>query len=266
MLYRRTTNRTLEQELTEIGMRVSPETFYYTLHQRGAQVGVAASAIDTSTTRVLATDLVRGRFPVGKDVIGVEARSEGRFTRGMRLRDFVVRADGDITPFMLRGVMQEGEEKTLRVTIEAKGERPITQEAVAESPVFLPTIAPLALLLHRQPKIGDSVKVSLFNPMTRGIQNVTLRIHSDSLFLVPDSAALDPTSGRWVKAHQRSLQGWRITAPDAPITVWVDAAGRLIAASEPGGISVARTAFELAFENWRIDNPASPRVQKRSRR
>ena len=30
-LYNRTTHRTLEQRLTEVGMRISPETFYYTL-------------------------------------------------------------------------------------------------------------------------------------------------------------------------------------------------------------------------------------------
>jgi len=41
--------------------------------------------------------------------------------------------------------------------------------------------------------------------------------------------------------------------------VWVDATGRLLSASEPGGISLIRTAFELAFENWRIDNPSAAR-------
>jgi hypothetical protein len=59
-----------------------------------------------------------------------------------------------------------------------------------------------------------------------------------------------------VKAHQDSLRGWRITDRRSPITVWVDAAGRLIAASEPGGISMIRTAFEMAFANWKIDETA----------
>jgi len=55
-LYNRTTHRTLEQRLTEVGMRVSPETFYYTVEQGGQQVGVASSAIDTSKTRVIVSD------------------------------------------------------------------------------------------------------------------------------------------------------------------------------------------------------------------
>ena len=252
-LYNRTTHRTLDQQLTEVGMRVSPETFYYTLEQAGRQVGVASSAVDTSKIRVTASDLVRGRFPVGNDTLRLEARSEARFTRGMRLRDFIIRADGDLTPFLVRGVMQEGEEKTLRVTTELRGERAITQEAIAEAPVFIPTVAPLPLMLTRRPKIGDSVRVAMFDPVSRGLRTVTLQIEADSLFLIADSAAFDSTSNRWVKAHQDSVRGWRITSRTSPITAWVDAMGRLIAASEPGGISMVRTAFELAFSNWRED-------------
>ena len=252
-LYNRTTHRTLEQELTEVGMRVSPETFYYSLEQGGRQVGVASSSIDTSKTRVIAADLVRGKFPVGSDTLRLEARSEARFTRGMRLRDFVIRADGDLAPFLVRGVMQEGEEKTLRITTEPRGERAITQEAIAEAPVFIPTVAPLPLMLTRRPKVGDSVRVALFDPVSRGLRTVTLQIEADSLFLIADSAAFDSTTNRWIKAHQDSVRGWRITGRNSPITAWVDAMGRLIAASEPGGVSLVRTAFELAFSNWRED-------------
>ena len=261
LLYNRTTHRTLEQQLTEVGMRVSPETFYYKLEQNGEQVGVASSAIDTSKIRVQAADLVRGRFPIGKDTLRVEVRSEARFTRGMRLRDFIIRADGDVNPFLLRGVVQEGEDKTLRLTIESKGARPITQESIAQAPVFIPTVAPLPLMLTRAPKTGDSVRVALFDPVSRELKNVTLRIQSDSLFLITDSATFDSTSNRWVKARQDSLRGWRITDRKSPITAWVDAAGRLIAASEPGGVTLTRTAFEIAFANWNLDEKqrAAPR-------
>ena len=252
-LYNRTSHRTLEQRLTEVGMRVSPETYYYTLDQGDRHVGVAASSIDTSKTRVISSDLVRGRFPAGSDTLRVEARSEARFTRGMRLRDFTIRASGDLAPFMLRGVMQEGEDKTLRVTTELKSERPITQESIADAPVFIPTMAPLPLMLSKEPKIGDTVRVSMFDPMSRGLKDVTLRIEADSLFLIADSAAFDSTANQWVKAHQDSVRGWRITNRGSPITAWVDRAGRLIAASEPGGITMLRTAFEIAFANWNIE-------------
>jgi len=263
LLYRRNSTRTLEQALTEVGMRVSPATYYYTLQQGDRQVGAASSSVDTSKTRVIATDFVRGELPVGNDVLKMEARLQARFTRGMRLRDFSVQAVGDLTPFTLRGVMQEGEEKTLRITTESKGERPLTMEAVALQPVFVPTMTPLPLMLKKTPKVGDSVRVSMFDPVGRQLHELTLRIEADSLFLVADSAAFDSTSGRWIKARQDSMRGWRITSRSAPITAWVDVSGRLLAASEPGGVSMVRTAFELAFENWRIDHPAATRVVKR---
>ena len=261
--YRRNSTQTPEQALTEVGLRVSPATYYYTLQQGSKQVGAASSSIDTLKTRVIATDFVRGEIPVGSHVLKMEARSEATFTRGMRLRDFIVQAAGDLTPFTLRGVMQEGEEKTLRVTMENKGERAITTEAVATQPVFIPTVSPLRLLLIQRPKIGDTARVSIFDPMSRSLHEVTLRIEADSLFLVADSAAFDSTGGRWIKAHQDSLRGWRITNRSSPLTAWVDASGRLIAASEPGGVSLVRTAFELAFDNWRVDHPAATRVTKR---
>jgi hypothetical protein len=267
-LYRRSVNTTLEQRLTEVGMRISPERYYYTLEQNGSPIGVAMSAIDTSKTRVTAFDLVRGRFPVGNDTLRIEARSEARFTRGMRLRDFIVRADGDIAPFMIRGVMQEGEEKMLRTTTlsKSKHDKPITQEAIAEAPVFIPTMAPLTLMLTRSPKIGDSVRVSMYDPTSRNLKTTTMKIQADSLFLIADSATFDSTSNHWIKAHQDSLRGWRITGRSSPITVWVDAGGRLIAASEPGGISMLRTAFEIAFANWKIEEAQrAPDVYRKGR-
>jgi hypothetical protein len=98
----------------------------------------------------------------------------------------------------------------------------------------------------------------MFDPASRTIRNVTMRVEADSLFLLPDSATLDSATHHWVKAHQDSLRGWRITSPKAPITAWVDRGGRLIYGSEPGGLTISRTAFELAFENWRLDNAGAP--------
>ena len=254
LLYRETTNRTPEETLANAGMLVSPATYYYILQQGGKQVGAASSALDTTNTRIVSTDFVRGEIPVGDGVLKLEARSEARFTRGLRLRDFVIRATGDLTPFLIRGAIQEGEDKTLRVTVENRGEKPITLETAVTTPVFVPTVSPVPLMLRGNPKIGDSARVALYDPLSRKVNEVTLRVEADSLFLVADSAYLDAPTGRWVKATQDSMRGYRITGRNSPVTVWVDAYGRLIAASEPGGITLVRTAFEIAFENWRLDH------------
>jgi hypothetical protein len=259
-LYKRNGNHSPQQALAEAGMRVSPEVFYYTLHQNGVQVGAASSSVDTLKDRIVAVDFFRGAIPHGKDTIKVEARSDARMTRGMRLRDFVIKAIGDMPPFTLRGVMQEGEDKTLRLTtLDGRRGRPVTTESVPDQPVFLPTFAPLPLMLRGEPKIGDSISVAVFNPLSRTVEPVTLRVQADSLFLIPDSATMDSTSGRWVKAHQSSVRGWKVGSTPPAQSVWVDASGRLLAAEEPEGISLVRTTFELSFENWKIDHtPPEP--------
>jgi hypothetical protein len=254
LLYKRNGTHGPEQNLAQAAMRVSPDTYYYILDQSGVQVGAASSTVDTTKDRILSVDFVRGAIPVGNNVLKLEARSEARFTRGLRLRDFVIRAVGDLTPFTLRGVMQEGEDKTLRVTATNDKGKPITQESVPQLPVFVPTMAPLPLMLEGDPKIGDSITVAIFNPLSRTVQPATLKILSDSLFLVPDSASLDSATGRWVKIRQASIRGWRLGGKNAPVTAWVDASGRLLAANEPGGISLSRTTFEMSFGNWRLDH------------
>ena len=254
-LYKRNGTNSPHQSLAEAGMRVSPDVFYYTLHQKGVLVGAASSSVDTLKDRIVAIDFLRGAIPLGRDTMKLEARSEARLTRGMRLRDFTVKAIGDMPPFTLRGVMQDGEEKTLRVTtLDGTKGRPVTHESAADRPVFLGTFAPLPLMLRGEPKIGDSISVAVFNPVTRTVDPVTLRIQADSLFLIPDSAKMDSTSGRWVKAHQVSIRGWKVGSTPPAQSVWVDASGRMLAAEEPGGITVARTTFELSFTNWKLDH------------
>jgi len=258
LLYGRSTLRSPEQSLAEAGMRVSPATYYYRVEQGGGQIGAASSAVDTTTTRLVATDFIRAAVPVGRDTLRIQARSEARFTRALALRDFILKVEGDLTPFLLRGVMQgEGKARTLQVTTETPRRHATTQEYDVAGLVFVPTIAPLPVMLGNRAKAGVTLPVGIFDPMSRGIRNVNLKIERDSLFTLADSAALDSASRRWVMAHQDTVRGWLISGDVPTITAWVDASGRMIAASEPGGISLVRAPFEMAFENWRLEGAAA---------
>jgi hypothetical protein len=249
LYWRRTTHRTPEQMLAEVAARVAPETYYYIVEQGGRQVGAASSAIDTSRTRLIITDFIRGVIRVGPDSLRLQARAQARFSRGLSLRDFIIQAEGDLTPFEARGIVEDGTAKTLRVTTEPRGGRTLMTEFPVTGPLFFPTSAPLPLMLSERPQIGREMKMELFDPIGRVTRDVTLRIEADTLFTVTDSAALDTVAGIWVGAHKDTVRAWRIGG-DAPVlTAWVDASGRLVQASEPGGISLKRTAFELAFEN-----------------
>jgi hypothetical protein len=267
LLYRRSTFRSPEQSLAEAGMKVSPATYYYRLEQNNQQIGAASSALDTTTALLVATDFVRAVVPVGKDTLQMQVRSVARFSRALSMKDFILKAEGDLTPFLLRGVIQgEGQDRKLQLTTETAKKRPTLEEYDIAGLVFVPTVAPIPLLLGRPPKAGESLPVAIFDPLTRSVRNVNLRIVKDSLFTVTDSASLDSTSGRWVTGHEETVRGWLITGDVPTITAWVDGEGRMIAASEPGGISLTRTTFEIAFDNWRIERavrPAGPRPKSR---
>lgn len=258
-LYRSERSRIPEQGFSRAGERVVPATYYYILLQNGKQVGAASSAIDTTTARVTATDLVRAEVPVGDDTLRIEARSEARYTRELRLRDFVIRAAGDLAPFEASGEVDRADEKKLSITMRIEGERPTRKQATGRSPLFTLTLAPLPLMLARNRRTGDSVRVALFDPVSRGLREVSLRIEGDSIFNVSDSVRYDEARNRYVPARQIAVRGWRITGNAAPLTVWVDASGRLLAGSEPGGISLIRTTIELAFRNLPADHAAPAR-------
>ncbi len=245
-------------------MRVSPATYYYRLDQGSAQVGAGSAAIDTTTTRLIATDFVRAAVPSGERTFRFQARSEARFTRALSLQDFLLKVEGGLTPYLLRGVVQgEGKQRTLQVTMETLKRHATTKVYDIAGLVFVPATAPLPLMLGKSPKAGSTLQVGIFDPVSQSVRNVELRIEKDSLFTVTDSAALDSASGHWVKAREDTVRGWRITG-DVPATVvWVDASGRMIASVGPGGISSMRTAFEIAFENWRIDQAAATPVPVR---
>jgi hypothetical protein len=262
LLYRRSTFRSPEHAFAEAGMRVSPATYYYRLDQEATQIGSASSAVDTTSTQLIATDFVHAAVRAGRDTFRIQARSQARFTRALSLTDFILKAEGDLSPFLLRGVMQgEGNTRKLQLTTETPKHRPAGVEYDIDGLVFTPTVAAIPLMLRDPSTRSDALPIEIFDPMSRSVRKVNLKVGKDSLFMVTDSAMLDSATGRWVKAHADTVRGWQI-AGDAPtITAWVDASGRLIGASEPGGIALTRTAFEIAFENWRLETKAAAQLQ-----
>ena len=234
-------------------MRVSPATYYYSVEQGGAQIGAASSAIDTTTAQLTATDFIRAAIPAGRDTVRIQARSEAHFTRALALSDFILKVEGDLAPVLLRGViLGEDKARTLRITTEMPKRHATTQEYDIAGLMFVPSVAPLPVMLDKSRKVGSGLTAGIFDPISRAIRNVNLKVGKDSLFTVTDSASLDSASARWVTAHQDTVRGWLLTGDVPTTSAWVDESGRIITASVPSGISLSRTAFEMAFENWRV--------------
>lgn len=229
--------------LLQASLKIAPATYYYTVDLNGTQIGAAMSAVDTTARRIITVDMFTGRYPVGKDTLSMTARARASYSRALLLKDFWLELDGDQIPVRIGG--HTVGDSILQVTTRS------TTNSFAihrlQSPAFMPTFAPIVGLLSKERNAGDTIHVSMFDPLTRELKLTTIQVHEDSLFYVPDSAALDTTTKVWSVARIDTVRARRLGGGASPITVWVDKDGRIVAASESGGLTMVRTAYELAF-------------------
>jgi hypothetical protein len=135
---------------------------------------------------------------------------------------------------------------------------PFTRHAVT------PEVAPLLIALGNSPAVGQIQRLDLFDRGSLSIATAALRIEAESLFTVADSASLNSASGRYEVARSDTVRAWRVTIDgEGGGIVWFDHSGRIVEHEPHPGLVLRRTAFELAFDNWRLGresgrDPESP--------
>lgn len=224
-LWRRHANVPPAERLARGALQLGPATYFYTVTQGGAPVGIASSGLDTTAGGFRETGTARARTVIYGDSQTVEASERAYLSRRFVLDSFTYALGGDQGPLRIRGAPH------------------------GHVGVLVPTLAPMALMLSGDHAVGRSEDYWIYNPLSQRVERVTLRIAAESLFRVTDSAAFDPTRNSWVPAHEDTVRAWSVTTPAHSFTAWVDAQGRVVAASEPGGLALTRTAYEIAALN-----------------
>ena len=112
---------------------------------------------------------------------------------------------------------------------------------------------PLRLAFGGELKPGRSYASAVFDPMLLTERAVQVSVARDSTLIVADSAGYDSTAMAWVPARFDTVRAFLITQVDGGVTTqaWIDGQGRVVRAETPAGFTVERSAFELAFENFR---------------
>lgn len=244
MMFRRNANRSEAQQLSEVALRLQPETFYYTIERDGEQVGGASSAVDTTSNTLVSEEYFVGDLNAGKSVERTSARWQTRLTRGFRLADLSIDVARPTRPFSINAAV---EEDTLLFIAGKKATRRPAARYSFVAPLFTPALAPVAFMLGGPHTIGRKQTMSVFDPTTRLVIRPELQIRAESLFVVVDSAAPGP-DGVWAEAHRDTVRAWRIDGAPNGVTGWFDAEGRLVA-GRAGSLTAIRTAFEIAFKN-----------------
>ncbi len=231
--------------LLHASLKIAPAVYYYSVELNGQRIGAAMSSVDTTGKRIIATDLFTGRYPVGMDTLEMTARATASYSRAMLLKEFSFELEGDLIPVLISG--RTVGDSILLLTTQSSKDSVLRTRQRLKSPAFMPTFAPIVGFLSKDRNAGDTIHVSVFDPLSRELKLSTIQVHEDSVFQVADSAGLDRMTKEWRVARTDTIRAWRLGGNGSALTVWVDREGRIVSASESGGITMVRTAYELAF-------------------
>ena len=256
-LARREFSVSAPQRLAEMAQRIAPGSTFFVVEQSGQQIGFASNTIDTTGAGIDVVDYFVADVPIAGVGHRASARSVVKLSRALALRTFDVQVESADAPMRLGGRAEGDSAIVFAATgamLGARTETSDSQRVAVQGPVYLPTLVPLLVALGETPKVGRSYALPTFNPTTMSSVTMRLNIRAESVFTVVDSARFDEARGEWVSALTDTVRAWRVEpeAAQGGFTGWVDAQGRVVQSTQPGGITLRRMAYEMAFENWRI--------------
>jgi hypothetical protein len=247
------------ERLAEASLRVSPGATYLAVEREGNHVGFSSTTVDTVPTGLQVSDYFVADLPGDAGSRRVAAQAVSRLTRALLLREFSVVYEADSTRIVVAG--RTVGDSLLEVSVARGDAPPDISRTRLTAPLFLPSLLPAAMVLGREPEVGRSDVFDVYDPLTMRTSPIELRIAAESTFVRPDSAALDSGSRRWVGVHADTIHAWRLTSRDSGrFDAWVDELGRPVQVDAASGLTLRRTAYELAFENWRGARTAGTRT------
>jgi hypothetical protein len=249
------------QRLAELALRINPGATFFVVEQGGVQIGFASTTLDTTTAGIEVQDYFVADVPAAGTVSRASARSTVTLSRALALRTFDVRVTAPGADVRAGG--RTAGDTGVVYQISTNGQPADSQHIAVNGPIMLPTLIPLAVALGAEPQVGRTFTLPTFDPQTMQQRPMALKLSAESLFVVVDSAKFDQTANQWVSALTDTVRAWLLepVQPDAQgFRGWIDQQGRVVQGYQPGGITLKRMAYEIAFENWRITRDAKAAI------
>ncbi|RMH21679.1 MAG: transglutaminase domain-containing protein [Gemmatimonadetes bacterium] len=235
--------------LAEAAMALAPGVNFYNLRMGERTVGQATSRLDTIPDErgggFQLEDLMILDLPALGQTGSAVARTNVKLSPALVMESFEFTLDSEVGRFAARGRLDP--DSTLRVTIDAGGGEQEVSYRLAEPPIFS-AVLPIRIAMAGELEVGRTLRLPVFDPSTLSTRPVEIRVLAHDTLVVPDSAALDPASGRWTPARYDSIPVWRIAEVHGGTQVesWIDDDGRIVKASSPLGFTMEKTEYELA--------------------
>lgn len=242
--------RSTGAKLAEAALAVPPGAVFYRLAVAGQQIGYAGTTIDTTRDTIRVADVWVMDVPALGAMHRTDARSTANASRALRMQTVDVTYDGEAGRWHAAARMLT--DSAMRLTLVAGGDSETTVLRMPRPPV-LPDLLPLRVAFGGELKTGRSVRVAVFDPILLAERDVAVTVAAESTLVVPDSADYDSTAMAWVPVHFDTMQAFRLDqrAGGVASSAWIDAQGHVVRAWTPGGFTIERTAFEIAYENFR---------------
>lgn len=237
--------------LASAALRVNPGASYFAVSQGGAHIGFASTTLDTTAAGIEVVDWFVADLPVAGTVQRASARSVIRLSRSLALQTFDVQVETQGTPLHVGG-RTEGDTAVV-FALRSGTAKADSQRVAVRGPILLPTLVPLVIALGETPKVGKTYRIPTFDPQAMMSRDLAMTVRAESLFTLADSVRFDQGLAEWVPAHSDTTRAWRVEPENGSgFTGWIDSDGRVVESSQPGGITLRRAPYAIAFENWRI--------------
>lgn len=242
--------RPVTVRLAEASANLIPSASFYSIKLGGAPIGYAASRIDTVPEGFVLDDDMRLHIRAFGSELPATARTEVRLGESLELRDFRFALRSDIGSFRVEGVMQG--DSLLDLQIEA-GDDQQTLALPTEGPILLPQVMPVHFALGGEPQPGEVYSFEVFDPSIMEKQRVTMEVLSKETLVFPDSADFDEKIEKWVPARYDTVETWRVKQSFSGVELesWLDPDGMVVRATSALGYTIERTAFEIAWNEYR---------------
>ena len=231
--------------LAEAALSLAPGVNFYTLSMGGRTVGQATSRLDTLPDGFELEDIMTLELPALGQTGTAVARTRVKMSPALVMQSFLFSLDSEVGRFEAEGSL--GPDTTLSVTIRSGGSEQRLSFRMAQPPVFA-SVVPIRVAVGEGLDVGERVRLPVFDPTSMSTRTVEVRVLARDTLVVPDSAALDPGTGRWSPARYDSIPAWKVAEAFGGIQVesWIDEDGRILQAASPLGFAMEKTEYELA--------------------
>lgn len=233
--------------MAEAALAVSPGAMFYRLSLGAQQLGYASTTVDTLVDSIRLVDVLVLDVPTLGRLHRTEGRSAAILDRALRLRGLQSEVDGPASRFEASATLAPDGAWSLLVKSTADS----VSASVSSGPIELASLWPMRLAFGRDLRAGRTATARLFDQFTLQFREVTLRVGAESTLVVADSADYDSTTMAWVPVRFDTVRAFRLDGGPDGYRLWIDGQGRMVRASSPRGFGIERTAFELAYENFR---------------